>query len=311
MTVYDVTEFKGIAYYEEKTREHKKHQLDLYLPKEHKNYPVVMLIHGGFWMFGDNRAFGLYASIGRFLASHGVGVVMPNYRLSPSAKHPDHVKDVAKAFAWMKANIAGYGGKIDHMFAMGHSAGAHLVSLLATDEQYLRAEQCSIKDIRGVISTCGVYNIPDGELSVVFGGNKPDSFHIDNIAPLRGGSGLGLRKLAVGPGVPLNINLYGPVFGNEPKTRLKASPLTHVRAGLPPFLIMSAENDLPTLRPMAEEFHAALVDRLNESTLLTIPNRNHTSILFRAVDIDDPVANAILKFIHAHCDHKSCALPIV
>src|SRR5206468_2323899 len=71
-----------------------RQRLDLYLPKGRKDYPVVVFVHGGTWIAGDNRCCGLYSSVGEFFARHGIGAVLPNYRLSPGVKHPEHVKDV-------------------------------------------------------------------------------------------------------------------------------------------------------------------------------------------------------------------------
>ncbi|MCI0703144.1 MAG: alpha/beta hydrolase, partial [Planctomycetia bacterium] len=84
-------------------------------------------------------------------------------RLSPKVQHPAHIEDVAKAFAWTFDNIGKYGGKKDQLFVCGHSAGGHLVSLLATDAQYLKAEKRALSDIRGVISISGVYQIVASE----------------------------------------------------------------------------------------------------------------------------------------------------
>src|SRR5207249_1315469 len=126
-------------------------------------------VHGGAWQTGDRNYLGVYQSLGRFYARHGVGTVVISYRLSPQVKHPAHVQDVARAFAWTHKNIGKYGGRPDQVFACGHSAGAHLVSLLAADETYLKAEGLDAKAIRGVIPISGVYRIPDGYLGNVFG----------------------------------------------------------------------------------------------------------------------------------------------
>jgi acetyl esterase/lipase len=87
-----------------------------------------------------------------------------NYRLTPKVQHPGHIQDVAKAFAWTRKHIAKHGGRPDQIFVSGHSAGGHLVALLATDPQYLEAEKCSLKDIKGAIPLSGVYNLPPGRL---------------------------------------------------------------------------------------------------------------------------------------------------
>ena len=75
-------------------------------------------------MIGDKNFFGLYRGVGRLPGGHGVvGVVLTNYRLSPLVKHPEHVKDVARAFAWTTQDIAQYGGDPDRIVLAGHSAG--------------------------------------------------------------------------------------------------------------------------------------------------------------------------------------------
>jgi acetyl esterase/lipase len=137
-----------------------KNKLDLFLPRGRKDFPVVFFVHGGAWRSGDkNYALGIYSNLGMFLARQGIGAVVINYRLSPGVQHPEHIKDVAKAFAWTCKHLGGYGGRTDQMFVCGHSAGGHLVSLLATDESYLKAEGLSRSAISGVIAISGVYDV--------------------------------------------------------------------------------------------------------------------------------------------------------
>ena len=127
----------------------------------------MMFVHGGKWTSGNKN---LYVGLGDTFAKRGVGVVICNYRLSPEVKHPAHIEDVAKAFAWTHDNIGKYGGKTENLFICGHSAGGHLVSLLATDPQYLKAEKLSPDDVRGVIPISGVYRIaPPAALKSIFG----------------------------------------------------------------------------------------------------------------------------------------------
>ena len=138
-----------------------RHKLDLYVPVGAKNYPVMIYIHGGGWKAGSKT---LYIGLGRTFARHGIGVAIINYRLSPRVKHPGHIEDVAKAFAWVKGNIAKHGGDPANITLMGHSAGGHLAALLATDPSYLKAEKLEPSNIRGVISVSGVYQIDPGDL---------------------------------------------------------------------------------------------------------------------------------------------------
>jgi acetyl esterase/lipase len=293
----EVEQVRDVAYYDGKGADPLRHRLDLFLPRGQKDYPVVVLVHGGAWVAGDNRCCGLYSSVGEFLASQGVGAVLPNYRLSPDVKHPEHVKDVARAAAWTHAHIAEYGGRPDRLFLAGHSAGGHLVALLATDERYLKAEGLSGADVRGVVAVSGVYRIPPGTFEATLGGTGDLAFRFDEVAPLRCARG---RPWVTLPGIPVRLNVFGPAFGDDPKARADASPLSHVRAGLPPFLLISAENDLPTLQRMAREFRAALAEAGCEVEMLRVEGRNHNSVMFRAVTPDDPVARALLDFVRRH-----------
>ncbi len=289
-----VKKIDNIAYFEGKDADDYRHRLDLYIPQGKKDFPVVVLVHGGSWMMGDNRCCGLYSSVGEFLASRGIGAVLPNYRLTPTVKHPEHMKDLAKAVAWTKAHIAEHGGRPDKIFLAGHSAGGHMVALLATDDQYLKAEGLAIADIKGVIALSGVYRIPEGNYQFNLFGSGKDGMRIGVMGPLRGDGGTGLLP---GTGIPMSVNAFGPVFGDDPKARADASPVNHIRAGLPPFTLFSAENDLPGLPAMADEFQQALVQKGCPCQLHKIAARNHNSIMFRAIDMEDPVGKAIVEAI--------------
>src|SRR5438876_3974931 len=135
---YELREVQDLAYVEGKDPDASSHKLDLYLPQGKKDFPVLVFLHGGCWTFGDKSGGDLYPPFARALAGHGVGVVLPNYRLSPWVKHPAHVKDAARAVAWTRKNVGKYGGDANRLFVGGHSAGGHLAALLATDEQYLK-----------------------------------------------------------------------------------------------------------------------------------------------------------------------------
>jgi acetyl esterase/lipase len=297
---FEVECLRDVPYFEGPDADAHRHRLDLFLPKGLTDYPVVLLVHGGAWMMGDNHCCGLYPAVGAFLASRGIGAVLPNYRLSPGVRHPEHVKDVARAVAWVRTHIAEHGGDPERLFVAGHSAGGHLVSLLATDETYLRDEGLQTADIKGVITISGVYRIPPGSMAATLGGATARAFRISEVMPFRGGSGRLWAPLPGSLGIPIRLNVFGPAFGNDPLVREDASPVNHVRPGLPPFLICYAENDLPTLPDMAEEFYQNLRQQGCTAQILRIEDRNHNSIMFRAIKREDPVAAAMLEFIGRH-----------
>lgn len=133
-----------------------KHRLDLYLPKDRKNFPVMTFVHGGSWRSGDRS---LYRALGIHFAHAGVAVAIPSYRSMPQNPHPAQIEDVAAAFAWTYRNIESRGGDLKHLYLAGHSAGGHLVALLALNPAYLGKFGISQKAIRGVVAMSGVYDV--------------------------------------------------------------------------------------------------------------------------------------------------------
>jgi acetyl esterase/lipase len=167
---YEVDTIQGIAYYDGNDADPVRHKLDLYLPRGQKDFPVLIFVHGGTWKSGNKD---LYAPLGRLYARNGIGIVIINYRLSPKVKHPAHIQDVARAFAWTHKNIAKHGGDPKNIFVCGHSAGGHLVSLLSTNETYLKAEGLAIADIKGTIPLSGVFVlIPNAMFKDIFTDDK-------------------------------------------------------------------------------------------------------------------------------------------
>ena len=248
---------RDLAYLEGNDTDPKKHKLDLYLPPGRKDFPLLVFVHGGGWSHGDkNFWFDLYGKIGRSFAGQGIGVAVINYRLAPKTKHPDQAHDVAHAIGWLHKNIAKYGGVAEKLYLAGHSAGGHLVSLVASDEHYLTAAGLTRSVIKGVISISGVYDV------------QPD------------------------------ILLFDMVFGKNAEQRAKASPITHVRPGLPPFLIVHGDHELPQCDgPCAELFHQKLKEHQVVCKLLPIAHRDHMSIVARISEANDPGQQAILHFI--------------
>ncbi len=145
-----------IAYTDGAPADEAKHKLDLYLPKERTNFPVLMFVHGGSWRTGDRS---LYRALGIHFARAGIAVAIPSYRLMPQNPHPAQIEDVAAAFAWMYRNIPRYGGDLKRVYLAGHSAGGHLVALLALDPMYLSKYAIPAGAIHGVVSMSGVYDV--------------------------------------------------------------------------------------------------------------------------------------------------------
>jgi outer membrane protein assembly factor BamB/predicted esterase len=109
----------------------KKLALDLFLPKQplDKPMPCVVCIHGGGWRVNRRLWFEPFA---KYIASNGMAAVTIDYRMLPAVEIIDCIYDTKAAIRWVRANAKKYGIDPDRIGAIGASAGAHLIALLAT-----------------------------------------------------------------------------------------------------------------------------------------------------------------------------------
>ena len=143
--------------------------LDVYRPKNATNgdasfckLPVIVIVHGGAWVYGDKSVYQFY---GMLLAQRGFAVVNYSYRLAPEAKFPASLQDTETVFQWICDNADKYGLDAQNVFAVGDSAGAHLLSLYAaalSNDSYRKNFSFIQKKnlcLRGLALNCGIYDI--------------------------------------------------------------------------------------------------------------------------------------------------------
>lgn len=113
-----------------------------------RSSPVLVYVHGGGWGRGDKK---MAKSLAPWFVRNGVVFVSLSYRLAPQHPYPQFMHDLAAASRWITDNIARYGGDPTRMVLTGHSAGAHLVALLATDPQFLSAQRLPLNLFKAVV----------------------------------------------------------------------------------------------------------------------------------------------------------------
>lgn len=129
--------------------------LDVFQPRDATNAPVVVFFFGGSWKSGKRQ---WYSWVGEALAKRGLVVVIPDYRLWPEVKMKGFMQDGAHAVAWAHAHAGEYGGDPQQLFVMGHSAGAHIGALLATDARWLKDVGMQPRQLSGFIGLAGPYD---------------------------------------------------------------------------------------------------------------------------------------------------------
>jgi len=258
-----------------------RYLLDLYLPAEHQwgdARSIVMFIHGGGWRIGSkDDLYGLYGRIGRIFARRGIAFAAINYRLTPRVQHPGHICDVARAFGFLRARASKFDYSLESMFLMGHSAGSHLASLLALNPRFLRSHglDCGT-EVRGVISMSGLYDLRG----------------IDRFLPVE------LEESAAASHVARH-SLAKAGLAFPPDSLADASPILHVSAMAPPFLLIC--EDLGDF--MIEEtrrFATAIGKARVEHSVIMMPESNHISMLIDLARRGNPTLGQIVGFV---CDH--------
>lgn len=123
-------------------------RLDLYCPKNVKDFATIVWFHGGGITAGRKE-------IPKELLDKGMAIVGVGYRLSPKAKAPAYIEDAAAAVAWVFKHIGGFGGNTKLIFVSGHSAGGYLGSMVTLDKTYLKKYNIDANTIAGLIPFSG------------------------------------------------------------------------------------------------------------------------------------------------------------
>ena len=160
--------------------ENSKQVLDVVTSEKCNRSPVVIFVHGGSWRWGQKD---YHRSIGKQLARGGILFVTINYRLYPEAKFPSFPEDVALSVKWARENVKKFGGDCDKIFLMGHSAGAHSVSLVGLDSQYLKKIGGGLDWIQGVIPIACPFNF-DPTKEFLYRNLFPGEFDPEKMMPM-------------------------------------------------------------------------------------------------------------------------------
>jgi len=244
---HDVRVIRDIAY-----GPHQQQKLDVLRHSlTANNSPVLFYVHGGAWVFGDKRE---QARPMMFeFVRQGWVVVSVNYRLAPFHKWPAHAEDVNTALAWVKKNIAVYGGNPDQVVVSGGSAGGQLSALIALTANSNDFRPMHIADhvdlsVRGAIPFYGVHDMTGD-------------------ADVWRGTGNGLVTL-------LETAVMEKTFFDDADLYFAASPMRRVATDAPPFLIVQGRNDSLVDRKVASDF-AAVVRRVAPTWLVELPLAQH------------------------------------
>jgi len=252
---------RGIPYAVPKNE---RQMLDVYAPKNGKNLPVVIWIHGGGWRAGDKSSV---LKKPQAFVDKGYVFVAINHRFFPTVTVKEMTGDIAKAIRWTHDHAKEYGGDPKSIFVMGHSSGAHLAALVCTDDRYLKGEGLPLSIIKGCVPVdVSVYDIP--------------------------------KRLKDGGSVATAT--FTKTFGATEELQRELSPVTHVAKGknIPPFLILHVF-DRPETRVQSQWFADKLKEAGISAKVVAAEGTDHGTINTNLAKSDDKPTQEMWKFMNA------------
>ncbi len=227
--------------------------LDVYhVPGATTPTPLVVWVHGGGWLTGDENFPRALA-----LTNHNVAVAAISYRFTtnqfaPSypanVPHPAQIQDVKSAIRWLRANAAQFNIDPARIGIWGYSSGGHLAALAGTT---------------------GHTNLFD------VGENLGQSSAVQAVADMSGPANIGLATANQQTANFFTLLLGAPVASN-PATLATVNPTSHARAGAPPFLLIHGETDPEVVIAHSESLHTALTNVGVSSLFVRLPGIGHT-----------------------------------
>ena len=205
--------------------------------------PTVIYMHGGFWVAGNKE--GAITALMPWLEM-GYNVVNVEYRLGRVALAPAALEDCFCALRFLSTQAKNYNIDVNRIIVTGESAGGHLaLSLGIIPESAGLDREClgaPLPKVAAVVNWFGVSDVAD----VIDGPHKA------NAAAQWLGS-----------------------MPNRDEIARRVSPLTYIRAGLPPIMTIHGDADTTVPYEQAVRLHAALDKANTPNRFLTIPGGKH------------------------------------
>ena len=256
-----VMRIADVAYASSPGTDPARQRLDIFTREGLTDAPVVLYVHGGGWVRGDKER-ALFKP--PFLVPRGYLFASMNYRFHPEASLSEMAQDVASATVWLQQHAAKFGGDGSRIVLMGHSAGAHLVAVVGSNQAFVEEVGASLSDISAVVAVdTAMLNVPARMETA-----RESQFQ---------------------------------VFGRVPEAWNQVSPWHHIEEGkgIPPFLLLISDG-----RAVSREQAALLSSKLEEHGIEALTHegkgRAHTPLdTYLGVDGDEST-RILLEFLRRH-----------
>jgi acetyl esterase/lipase len=208
--------------------------------------PTLVYIHGGGWVFGDK---GGAPNLFLPYIERGWNVVNVEYRMASTASAPAAIEDSRCALRWVYDNAEKYHFDLNRIVLTGHSAGGHLALITGMlpngsefDDACPQDAEAPPLKVAAIVNWYGITNIED---------------------------------LLAGPDRKTYALEWLGAMPSKHEIAKKSSPLTYVRAGLPPIITIHGDHDSVVPYSQATKLQTALNQAGVRNELVTIPGGDH------------------------------------
>ena len=268
--------------------------------------PVVLFVHGGAWVSGDNNldaAGSQQIKAIMELRDKGITIAAATYRFSNEAIFPAQIHDVKAAIRYLKANADKYGIDPKRIMTMGESAGAQMALLTAVSngEEYLEGSIGGNLDVDSKVIGCvDCYGMTDfltlaSDLYARKDLGRTDAQVYELVEDKNSSRsqlfGLTTDECNLGT-VTANPNR----FPKQYELVKQGSPVFHVTPDDPPVLIINGQKDIRVPSAQAIKMYEALYNSGVEAELILNDRAPHGNLGSEAAaSIQSFISRILLK----------------
>lgn len=214
-------------------------------------HPALVVVHGGSWAFGISLMSTqnpLTQEAAAALLRRGFVVVSINYRLAPRDVWPAQIIDTRCAIRYIRASAQRWRIDPQRLVAIGNSAGAQLVSLDALSA----GQEPQWDNGQYALQSSGVRAVVDlwGPIDLTAPGWGPEAVQIGTV-------------------------VFKESLGSDSDALRRASPVTYMHSGAPPFLVIQGLADTLVPPAQAAELQQRLVAAGGAATLVDVAHAGH------------------------------------
>lgn len=250
-------------------------KMTLLVPRTQEAKPAIVYYPGGGFTSANHEKF---IEMRMALAKAGFVVAAAEYRTVPD-RYPALINDAKAAVRYLRAHARKFGIDPQRIGVIGDSAGGYVAQMMGTtngEKQFDTGDFTEVSsDVQAAVTIYGISNLMN------IGEGYPEA----------------IQEVHKSPAVTEALLIHGPAFADfagesilsDPQKALEASPIGHIKQGMPPFLIMHGSADKLVSPIQSEQLYRALTEKGNQADYIEVEGAGHGDLYWFQPDIIDTV----------------------